>query len=60
MVKKFIITDNEEEVQSWLDLGYEIEKMEALHIATGASGSYSRYDGRIAVYLSKKENDEKN
>lgn len=60
MGKKFIITNNQEEVQSWLDLGYEIEKMEALHIATGASGSYSRYDGRIAVYLSKKENDEKN
>lgn len=60
MDKKFIITDNQEEIQSWLDLGYEIEKMVALHIATGASGSYSRYDGRIAVYLSKKENDEKN
>jgi len=34
--------------------------MEALHIATGASGSDGRYDGRIAVYLYKKENDEKN
>jgi len=34
--------------------------MEALHIAAGASSSYSRYDGRIAVYLTKKENDEKN
>ena len=60
MDKKFIITNNQEEVQSWLDLGYEIEKMEALHIAAGASSSYSRYDGRIAIYLSKKENDEKN
>lgn len=57
MGKKFIITNNQEEVQSWLDLGFEIEKMEALHVATS---SYHRYDGKIAVYLSKKENDEKN
>lgn len=55
MEKKFIITNNQEEIQYWLDLGFEIEKMEALHIATGASGSYSRYDGKIAVYLIKKD-----
>ena len=60
MGKKFIITNNQEEVQSCLDLGFEIDKMEALHVATGASDSEGRYDGRIAVYLSKKENDEKN
>jgi hypothetical protein len=54
MDKKFIITNNQEEVQSWLDLGYEIENMVALHIAAGSTQSYSRYDGKVAVYLIKK------
>jgi hypothetical protein len=54
MDKKFIITNNQDEVQSWLDLGYEIEKMEPLHITAGTHQSYSKYDGKIAVYLIKK------
>ena len=54
MEKKFIITNNQEDIQYWLDLGFEIEKMEALYIATGESSSYGRYDGKIAVYLIKK------
>ena len=49
MNKKFIITNNQEEVQSWLDLGYEIEKMLVIE----------KY-GDIAIYLSKKENDKEN
>jgi hypothetical protein len=54
MDKKFIITNNQDEVQSWLDMGYEIEQMVPLHIAVG-SGAYGKtYDGRIAVYLIKK------
>ena len=54
MEKRFIITDKQSEVQSWLDLGYEIEKLVPLHVASGSSQSYSRYDGKIAVYLIKK------
>ena len=55
MEKKFIITNNQEEIQYWLDLGFEIEKMEPLHITAGTHQSYGRYDGKIAVYLIKKD-----
>ena len=54
MEKKFIITEKQSEIQAWLDLGYEIEQMVPLHIAIG-SGAYGKtYEGRIAVYLIKK------
>ena len=54
MERKFVITENQEEIQSWLDMGYEIEKMVALHVAAGSTQSYSKYNGKIAVYLIKK------
>ena len=54
MERVFVITDKQQEIQSWLDLGYEIENMVALHIAAGSTQSYSRYDGKVAVYLIKK------
>jgi hypothetical protein len=55
MEKRFIITDKQDEIQSWLDLGFEIEKMIPLHISTG-SGAYSNtYHGKVAVYLKKNK-----
>ena len=54
MEKRFIITDKQDEIQSWLDMGYEIEKMIPLNITTGTSGYLSTYDGKVAVYLIKK------
>ena len=54
MEKRFIITNKQDEVQSWLDMGYEIEKMVPLHIEIGKNAYLDRYEGKIAVYLIKK------
>jgi hypothetical protein len=54
MEKIFIITNKQDEVQSWLDIGYEIEKMVPLHIELGTNAYLDRYEGKIAVYLIKK------
>ncbi len=53
MKKKFLIVDFNSSVQAYLDDGYEIEKMVALHVSTGSS-TYQH--GKVAIYLIKKDN----
>ena len=58
MKSKFLIIESDprgnEKVQNLLDEGYQIEKMEALHIHSTSQYSNTVY-GRLAVYLTKAD-----
>lgn len=53
MERKFLIVDFSTSVQTYLDKGYEIEKLVPLHVSSGNS-TYQH--GKVAVYLVKKDN----
>ena len=49
MERKFLIVDSIKEVQDFLDKGFRIENMVALHVANLGSDAYCT--GKVAVYL---------
>lgn len=51
MEQKFIITDDQYEIQDWLDKGWRIISVTAQHIASSAS---YRNEGKFAVVLEKR------
>jgi|LauGreDrversion4_2_1035121.scaffolds.fasta_scaffold439657_1 hypothetical protein len=50
MEQKFIITDDQYEIQDWLDKGWRIVSVTAQHVAS--SSSY-RNEGKFAIVLEK-------
>jgi hypothetical protein len=50
MEQKFIIVDNQHDVQTWLDKGWRILSVTAQHVSTGSSQWMS---GKFAIVLER-------
>jgi hypothetical protein len=52
MEQKFLITDNDYDVNSWLNKGWRVVSVTAQHVS---AGSYE-VKGKFAIVLEKEEN----
>ncbi len=50
MEQKFIIVDNQSDIQNWLDKGWRILSVTAQHVSTGSSQWLS---GKFAIVLER-------
>lgn len=52
--QKFLITDNEKDVEHWVDRGWEIVSVTAQHVSLAGAQRYSeRLKGKFAIVLEK-------
>jgi hypothetical protein len=49
----FLITDEHEVVQRWLDKGWRIISVTAQHVASGSQSHTSKISGNFAIVLEK-------
>jgi hypothetical protein len=54
MEQKFIITDSDYDVNSWLDRGWKVVSVTAQHVSTGKD--YASEKGKFAIVLEREKN----
>jgi len=55
--QKFLIVDNERDINEWLDRGWEIISVTAQYVSAAMTGSYHEFktkSGKFAIVLQKQ------